>query len=268
MNIKNLIVLVLITLSLSSCSRNYEVDLEVYFNEFDIEGCFVLYDLKKDQFQIYNKERATTRYFPASTYKILNTIVALETGVAKDRNFFLKWDGVSGVIPSHKQDHTLGLAFKNSTLWFYQEIARRVGLEQMQEIVSKADFVNKQIGSQVDQFWLEGPLKISAIEYIEFLKNLYLESLPFSKTTFKEAKNIYITEQTQNYTLRSKTGTTVVDGEQLSWYVGYIEKKDNVYFFAMNVSSPRPDNFLYGKAVKARIPLTRKILSEMQIIPE
>ena len=181
---------------------------------------------------------------------------------AKDENFFLKWDGVSGVIPSHKEDHTLKLAFKNSTLWFYQEIARRIGLKQMQEIVDKADFGNKKIGDQVDQFWLEGPLKISALEYIEFLKGIHLETFSFDKKNYAKAKRIFIEEETQDYTLRAKTGTTVFNGEQLCWYVGYIERSDNTYFFAMNVSSHRPDNFLEGKAIKSRIPLTLRILKE------
>lgn len=259
---KRLFCLILLIINLVSCSTKPENNLKSYFDKFDVKGCFVLYDLKKDKYHIYNSTRADTRFYPASTFKILNTISALESGIAKDENFFLKWDGESGVIPSHKQDHTLKLAFKNSTLWFYQEIARRVGLEQMQEIVNKANFGNKNIGKKVDQFWLEGPLKISALEYIEFLKRVHLETLPFKKETFTKAKKIYILEQTDNHILRAKTGTTVVKGEQLSWYVGYIEKADNTYFFAMNVSSPRPPNFLDGKAVKARVPLTKAVLKE------
>lgn len=257
---KKLFCLALITINLVSCSKKSEINLKSYFDKFDVEGCFVLYDLKKDKYHIYNSSRANKRFYPASTFKILNTISALESGLAKDENFFLKWDGVSGVIPSHKQDHTLKLAFKNSTLWFYQEIARRVGLEQMQEIVNKANFGNKDIGEKVDQFWLEGPLKISALEYIEFLKGIHLESFAFKKDTFIKAKKIYIAEKTDNYILRAKTGTTVIEGEQLSWYLGYVERTKNTYFFAMNLSSARPKNFLEGKAIKARVPLTRLIL--------
>lgn len=263
---RKLIFVTLILTCLSSCSQKVDLDIEHLFKEFQVTGCFVLYDLKRDNYKIYNRERVLKRYFPASTYKILNTIAALESGVAQNENFFLKWDGVSGVVPSHKQDHTLKLAFQNSTLWFYQEVARRVGLKQMQEIVNKANFGNKEIGSRVDQFWLEGPLEISAMEYIDFLKKLYLEALPFSQDALKKAKNIYITERTSDYTLSSKTGTTVVNGEQLSWYVGYIEKEDDTFLFAMNVTSPRPENFLDGKAVKSRVPLTRKILTEMEVL--
>lgn len=260
--IKKFISRFLIVLCLVSCSKNLNLDAKKYFDEFGVEGCFVVYDLKKDKYHIYNSSRAHKRFYPASTFKILNTIAALESEVAKDENFFLKWDGVSGVIPSHKEDHTLKLAFKNSTLWFYQEIARRIGLKQMQEIVDKADFGNKKIGDQVDQFWLEGPLKISALEYIEFLKGIHLETFSFDKKNYAKAKRIFIEEETQDYTLRAKTGTTVFNGEQLCWYVGYIERSDNTYFFAMNVSSHRPDNFLEGKAIKSRIPLTLRILKE------
>jgi beta-lactamase class D len=260
--IKKFISIFFVVSCLVSCSKNLDLNAQKYFDEYKVKGCFVLYDLKKDKYHIYNSSRAHKRFYPASTFKILNTIAALETKVAKDENFFLKWDGVSGVIPSHKQDHTLKLAFQNSTLWFYQEIARRVGLEHMQEIVDKAKFGNREIGNQIDQFWLEGPLRISALEYIEFLKGVHLEAFAFDKETYTKAKKIFIEEKNQDYILRAKTGTTVFAGEQLCWYVGYIERSDNTYFFAMNVSSPRPDNFLEGQAIKSRVPLTLKILKE------
>jgi beta-lactamase class D len=259
---KKLLCLILLIINLVSCSKKSEIYLKSYFDEFGVEGCFVLYDLMNNKYHIYNSDRANTRFYPASTFKILNTISALESKVAQDENFFLKWDGVSGVIPSHKQDHTLKLAFQNSTLWFYQEIARRIGLEQMQEIVNKVNFGNKDIGKEVDQFWLEGPLKISALEYIEFFKGIHLKAFAFDKETYVRAKKIFIEQQTQDYTLRAKTGTTVFEDEQFCWYVGYIERTDNVYFFAMNVSSERPENFLEGKAVKARVPLTKMILEK------
>jgi len=262
--IKLILILLLCALIvvLFSFPKTSQINLKKYFDKYEVEGCFVLYDLKKNKYHVYNSTRASTRFYPASTFKILNTIAAFEIGVVEDEAFLLKWDGISGVMPSHKQDHTLGLAFSNSTLWFYQEIARRIGVEKMQEIINKANFGNRTIGDQVDKFWLEGPLKISALESIEFLKAIYLETLPFSKATFTKAKKIFIVEETDKYILRSKTGTTVVDGEQLAWYVGYIEQLDNTYFFVMNISSPRPENFLEGKAVKVRVALTNEILKE------
>lgn len=222
----------------------------------------MFYDLKKNQYQIYNQDRASTRFYPASSFKILNTLAAFETGVAQDENFFLKWDGITRPVMSHNQDHTLKLAFKNSTLWFYQEIARRIGLERMQILIDKAQYGNHDIGDKVDEFWLHGPLEISALEQVEFLKQLYLNKLMFSIEAQEKTKKVMIRKETAEYTIRSKTGTTHINDKQLCWYVGYIEKKNNAYIFAMNLDSPKPTRMIEGEALKARLPLTNKILRE------
>ena len=259
------ILFLLIFLSLlSSCSSSKIelIDLKKYFDEFQVQGCFVLYDLNNDKFQIYNQERSKTRFSPASTFKIFNTLAALETSVAADEKFLLRWDGITREVKSHNQDQTLKQAFQNSTVWYYQELARRIGYRRMQSLIDQTSYGNKNIQGAIDQFWLNGELRISPLEQIVFLKKLYLSKVPFSKRTIDITKKIMIKEQNQSYTLRAKTGTTSTDTKQIAWYVGYIERDNNVYIFAMNIESPKPVKFFNGLAVKARVDLAEKILQE------
>lgn len=264
MRLAALLAIFLSLLTACSTSRIENLDLKAYFDEFNVNGCFVLYDLKKDKYKIYNQKRAKTRFYPASTFKIFNTLAALETGAAKDANYFLKWDGIEREYPPHNQDHTLKQAFKNSTLWYYQEMARRIGFEKMQDLVNKVGYGNKNINGRIDQFWLKGDLEIAPLEQIKFLKKLYLNKLPFSQRTIELTKEIMIQEQNESSILRAKTGTTSMDNKQIAWYVGYIEKSDNAYIFALNLESPKPKNFMDGLALKARMPLFNKVLDEVQ----
>jgi len=235
---------------------------EKYFNEFGQKGSFVLYDFNDDKYYIYNSERCNERFIPASTFKIMNTLIGLETGVITDENFNFKWDGIKREIESHNKDHNLRSAFKYSVVWFYQEVARRIGEKRMQHYIDLTRYGNKDISGGIDLFWLQGGLRISQNEQIEFLKKIYKEDLPFSKRSVSILKDIMIAEQSDNYILRAKTGWALRVKKNIGWYVGYLEQKGNAYFFALNIESEKPaDNF-----GNARIEITRKILKEFALL--
>jgi len=145
-------------------------ELEKDFQGF--KGAFVLYDLKGNRYIRYNPERCAERFIPASTFKIMNSLIGLETGVIPDANYVIKWDGAQYDIPAWNQDHTLKTAIQNSVVWYYQELARRVGEKKMQQYVDAAHYGNRDISGKIDTFWLEGGLRISAEEQVEVLKRL------------------------------------------------------------------------------------------------
>jgi beta-lactamase class D len=199
------------------------------------KGAFVLYDLNRNRYIRYNPERCAERFIPASTFKIMNSLIGLETGVIPDADYVIKWDGTQYDIPAWNQDHTLRTAIQNSVVWYYQELARRVGKERMQEYVDAANYGNKDISGKIDTFWLEGGLRISAEEQVEFLKRLYKDELPFSRRSMDTVKEILVLEKTETYQLSGKTGSALRVLPIVSWFVGYLETKDNVYFFATNI---------------------------------
>lgn len=236
-------------------------DLKKFFDEYNHEGCFVLYDLKKDEYIKYNPERCAERFIPASTFKIFNSLAALESGVIKDENEIIKWDGVKRSYDKWNQDLNLALAFKYSAVWFYQELARRIGEERMQEYVNQNHYGNEDISGGIDVFWLQGGIRISPDEQIEFLKKIYNNKTAFSKRSIDILKKIMIYEQTDKYTLRAKTGWGIRFENQVGWFVGYVEKGDDIYFFATNLESKEPE-----EGFKSRFEVSYNILRELGII--
>ncbi|NTU56779.1 MAG: class D beta-lactamase [Anaerolineales bacterium] len=208
-------------------------ELEKYFQGFT--GCFVLYDQKADSYIRYNPEVCAKRLLPASTFKIINSLIGLETGVIPDENYLIKWDGQVRSLPVWNYDHTLKSAFRNSVVWYYQELARRVGKEKMQQYIDAAGYGNQDISGNIDSFWLDGAIRISADEQVELLKRLYSGDLPFSERSIKIVREMMILDTKEAYQLSGKTGAGQVGGISVGWFVGTLETNGNVYFFAANI---------------------------------
>lgn len=236
-------------------------DFKKYFDEYGHNGCFVLYDLNKDQYIKFNPERCTEQFIPASTFKIFNSLVGLETGAVKDENEIMKWDGEKRFYDAWNQDLNMNDAFKYSAVWFYQELARRVGEEKMQHYININHYGNEDISGGIDRFWLDGGIRISADEQIEFLKRIYKNEVKFSQRSIDILKRIMIYEQNDDYIIRAKTGWAIRVKDQVGWFVGYVEKNDNVYFFALNVESKNPE-----EGFVSRKEITFKILKELGVL--
>lgn len=237
-------------------------DFEKYYHSFDVEGCFMLYNRKENSYLVYRPDLAGKGFLPASTFKICNSMIGLETGVISDENFVIPWDSVLRQKPEWNADSDLKNAFKNSTVWYYQELARRVGPEKMKYWLDKADYGNKNCSGQIDQFWLSGKLRISAQQQIDFLKRLHDNELPFSKRSMAIVKKIMITQDTLNYVLRSKTGWSFQDNKDIGWNVGYVETQQNEYYFANFIQSSEINNDF----ARARTEIAMQILKDLKII--
>ena len=245
-------------------------DLSPFFK--DTVGAFVLYDLKNDRYLRYNEARCRERFSPFSTFKIPNSLIGLETGVIKDAEFIIPWDRRK--YPPQEnwniepfihwgRDHTLRSAIKYSVVWYYRELATRVGEKAMKEYVSKLRYGNQDISGGVDHFWLGSTLKISADEQVTFLKALYKEELPVSSRSIRIVKDILVLEETLQYKLSGKTGGGSNNGKGFGWFVGYVETKGNVYFFATNIEGAD-----YLAIRDKRIALTKRILAELGYLPK
>ncbi len=218
----------------SQFSRNLSRNLQ----EAKSDGCFIVYDLKRDRYIRYNPDHCQKRFIPASTFKIFNSLVALETKAIANENIIIPWDGVvNNEFLEWNQDQTMRTAFKRSVVWFYQELARRVGYERMRKYIQASGYGNQDIGDRIDTFWLKGKLRISPEEQIKFLVMLYKENLPFAPAVMQTVKDIMVIDRQEHYTLRGKTGWgRDVDGmKNIGWYVGYLERDHNVYFYTLNI---------------------------------
>ena len=97
------------------------------------------------------------------------------------------------------------------------------------------NYGNSKTGEHVDSFWLDGDLRISAIEQIDVLKNIYREKYTFDSKNYKILKTLMIVDKNESYIVRAKTGVVGSMSPNIGWYVGYIETNDDVIFFACNI---------------------------------
>ena len=259
--------IVLLFVLLVACNRaetgDERPEFDHYFEEPGVVGSFMLRDLNGDMLVYYDAERCTQRFIPASTFKVLNALVALETGSVVDEHEIIQWDGVDQGYPQWNQDHNLRTAMEHSVVWFFQELARRTGQEKMQHYVDAVGYGNQDITGEIDSFWLEGQLRISQEEQITFLKRLYAGELPFSDRATAIVREIIVLEETEAYRLSGKTGWATRVDPQIGWFVGYLEQGENVYFFATNVESEDPGKSLGNVSVE----ITRQILQELGVLP-
>lgn len=248
------------------------VDLKSHFGEF--EGAFCVYDLQTDSYIRYNPKRCKQRFSPCSTFKITNSLIGLETGVITDTSFVIGYDAnlhpKDSVLLANEpfkfwyQDLSLKQAFKYSCLWYYQELARRIGPERMAQKLAALKYGNGDMSGGIDQFWLCSTLQISIDEQIDFLKRLYLHKLEgISDKSMNEVKSIMWYETSPHYSLYGKTGGGGCwDGKTIGWYVGFVETSTGTKLFAMNVIvtsfKDLGNNF--------RITLTKNVLRELKMI--
>ena len=234
-------ILALFLFTLVSTSSAEDAEIAQLFKEKNIRGTMVISSLDGASTYSHNNERAATRMLPASTFKIPNTMIALEEGAIGDEKQTLKWDGIDKGVAAWNKDQTLESAFRTSCIWFYRELARRVGKERYSGWLAKLQYGNGQAGPELSNFWLEGDLRISAEEQVAFLKRLYRREFPFKATSYELLRKLMIVEQTPGYTLRAKTGWGNKVSPQIGWYAGYVESGGKIWFFAMNMEIIKPE---------------------------
>ncbi|NJM53560.1 MAG: hypothetical protein HC846_09335 [Blastocatellia bacterium] len=205
--------------------------LKKFFDQADVTGGIVIYDLKQNRYTVFDKKRMDTGFVPASTSKIIHSLIFLDSGAVKDDSEVIKWDGVKRWVDSWNQDHNLLSAFKVSAAWFYHEASKRMKRETMQKYYDLSNYGNRDTSGFGEIYWVKGDLRVTPKEQVEFLVRLHENRLPFSPQVIANVKDMMIEEKTDKYTLRAKTGWSDAYTPQVGWWVGYIERADNVLFF-------------------------------------
>ena len=214
-------------------SVTYE-DLSSYFKEYD--GSFVLLDLESGHYQVYNDANSKKRVSPDSTYKIISSLVGLETEVVTNENAQMEWDGTIYPFEQWNKDQTLTSATINSVSWYFQKVDSLVGKTRIESYLKQMGYGNVDLSGGINEFWLESSLKISPIEQVKILEKLYTYKLPFSRRNIDIVKKTIKLSDQDKITLYGKTGTGIVNGNQLNgWFVGFVESKGKVFAFATNI---------------------------------
>ncbi len=269
---KQLIFLIGILIALSSCNKNNVNEKEEYkaiFDNYKVGGTFAVLDNAYNQFSVYNFKRyRDSAYSPASTFKIINSLIGLETGKIEDNKMLIKWDGVKRSYEPWNQDHTYQSAFKNSVVWYFQEVARRIGKDTMQQYLDSLSYGSKKIIGAVDSFWLNNSLTITPDEQMGVVKKVYFGqwSNLFSNRNMNAVKDVMLAEQTDKYKISYKTGlTTAKSGLPLGWIIGWIEyggEQAKVSFFVLNTEG----NVTMDEMMTLRKPLLYDLLKAEKLI--
>ena len=233
-------------------------------------GTFVLYDVETGQTQRLDPERAARRYLPASTFKVYNALVALETGVVTDPDSAFVWDGTEREVSAWNQDHTLRSGMEFSVVWLYQRVARRVGRDRYVAAFDRQPYGNGHVGPDVDLFWLDDSLQISADEQVQFMDRLRRGALAFRPGVQAAVRDLLPVlvdaagpaSGEGGARVKAKTGWGGFDGAsgervQLGWLVGWVERDGRAAVFALNVEPDAPD-FDMGPA---RLRIARGLLA-------
>ena len=230
-------------------------DLAAVFQKMGLVGCFAALDVAADRLTLVNTERARVRFVPASTFKIPNTLIALETGALKDADEMFRYDGRPRAVKAWERDMTLREAIAASNVPVYQELARRVGLANYRTWLDRLAYGNRETGTAVDRFWLEGPLAISTVAQVRFLSALARGRLPASARSHSIVRDIIRIEEKDGRVLFAKTGWS----GKIGWWIGWIEHGDRITTFALNIdmaeATVAPKRLDLGRALLSRLDL-------------
>lgn len=241
--------------------RTIRPDLAGAFEKHNLTGTFVLYDLRHNRLILVNPDRAARRMYPASTFKITNSLIALETGVIADAEEVIPYGGKPQPIKAWEKDMSMREAIKVSNVPIYQELARRIGPKRYQSWLDKFGYGNREIGADVETFWLKGPLSISAIEQVRFLARLVDGHLPVSQRAQDIVTDIMTLEKGSDWALHGKSGWSVAPDPDIGWLVGWVRTEDDLYTFALNIDMrSRADRNM-------RMPLVRHFLQDLGLAP-
>lgn len=267
---KNAFWYLLLLSGLYACSPNnvkQDDSLGKYFSENKVEGCFALMDNATGKFTVYNLGRyRDSSYLPASTFKIVNSLIGLQTGKIVNDSMIIKWDSVKRWNEDWNKDLTMYEAFRVSAVPYYQEVARRIGRDTMQlwldslKYGARYDTQKVVIRGAVDSLWLNNSIKVTPDQQLGLVKKLYFDQLPFFKTYQEMVKRAMLFENNTNYRLGYKTGLGFREnGNMIGWVTGWIEENGHPYFFVLNLETPDKN----AEMTNIRMKILKDILKQL-----
>jgi len=226
--------------------------IEAIFKKYEATGTIVIQSYKDGTTYVWNTERSEKRFASASTFKIFNTLIAIDEGVFDPESTQFIWDGTMHEFPDWNRNMSLAMAYKASCVWCYQTLAEQIGAAKYLHHIRRAQYGEIAIPFQGTTFWLDGSFKVSAVEQIRFLRKLYQRDLPYSESSYDALESIMQANSPPAYRFYAKTGWARRVNPEIGWYVGYVVTSSDVWFFAMNTNIQTPLN----------LPLRQKITLE------
>jgi beta-lactamase class D len=233
-------------------------------------GCFLLLDLSTGITHVSEAQSCDLPTSPASTFKIPNSLIGLETGVTAGADAVRKWNPEKhGYAHGHRQgrrvpetewgreDLSLTEAVRQSVVWYFREQAAEVGPERMQQMLERLDYGNASIGTDVTLFWLDGSLTISGREQLDFLRRMWTGQLDVAPEHVRTLEGIltqplkslesrvrdpaaYEAAWSSEVEAQFKTGTNDYEDGSVTWLVGRLRSEARDVIFVSRVLSDEP----------------------------
>lgn len=258
--------LIPVILLLCTTAAAGQPDMVTPFRDCHLQGSCTIYNYNQKKWLMSDSLDATVASLPASTFKVINLLISLETGVIRDENEVVRWQGLTDTVkygyrPDIYRDMTVKEAFQVSSVWVFLDLAQKIGRDRYLDYLTSCGYGNADLTGKDPDFWNFGPLSVSPRNQVQFLIRLYEGTLPFSGRNMEIVRQVMITEQNEKFVIHSKTGWTRENGIDSGWWIGYVERKDNVFFFATRVSKPRSE--INPGFSNCRKEITKNILRQL-----
>jgi beta-lactamase class D len=216
-------------------------------------SCFLLYEVGVGEVRRTPSAICTTRLLPASTFKVPHALAALDAGVLSGPDDPFAYDGARLPFESWRRDHTVRSAMRYSVVWYFQRVAEKLGMAREREYLKKFDYGNADPSSGLTTFWLGGSLQITPEEQLRFIRRLYSDELPASRTAHRIVRELLVQPQgvVTNATgeipfaapwpsgtvVSAKTGSgTDRSGATVRWIVGHVARGQRSWLFVSCVA--------------------------------
>jgi beta-lactamase class D len=231
-----------------------------HFEGFD--GAFVVRDQTTGRAVRHNLRGLGQRDSPCSTFKIVNALIGLETGLLTHEGHRFEWDGVDRGWEGWNRSHTLETAFRDSAVWYFQRLSAQIGPARSKTFLEDIGYGNRDPSGGQNRYWLGSSLTISPNEQLRIVERLLANDLPFSPRNQAIVRKIMLVERGPGWSLHGKTGTMTQGGkETLGWFVGWVERGGRRHAFACRIRGPE------GASGRTARKISEEILRNLTILP-
>ncbi len=211
--------LILIAFGAFACTPNNVKINDAIGKQIDsagMKGSFALMENSTEAFTIYNLSAyKDSAYAPLNTFFALPVLIGFDKGqLNADTNTWVSLD---------------------SSL-YYQQLVKQIGRNEILQEIDSIHYGKGIVSANMDSFWRDESLLITADEQLGFMKQLYFKGLPFQKRSQELFSKMILKEANSNYKLSYLVATDNALGNQ-TWVVGYIEENLHPYFFVLHTSA-------------------------------
>ena len=212
-------VLILIAFGAFACTPNNVKINDAIGKQIDsagMKGTFALMENSTEAFTIYNLSAyKDSGYAPLNTFFALPVLIGFDKGqLNADTNTWVSLD---------------------SSL-YYQQLVKQIGRNEILQEIDSIHYGKGIVSANMDSFWRDESLLITADEQLGLMKQLYFKGLPFQKRSQELFSKMILKEANSNYKLSYLVATDNALGNQ-AWVVGYIEENLHPYFFVLHTSA-------------------------------